>query len=237
MKKDEIFAKEIEKKFEFDEKVATVFDDMLHRSIPFYDQNLELICKYIALNAKSQSAVLDIGCSTANLLLAVDKLSDKKLELEGIDSSAPMIKKAQEKASAYEVEMILNVADAFEYPFGKKDIVVCNYLLQFIRPLNRAKLVHKIYECLKEGGEFICSEKVVFEERYFDKKIIDLYYDYKQNQGYSKTEISQKREALENVLIPYTIKENIKMFKEAGFESVQTLFQWGNFVTFVAKKI
>jgi tRNA (cmo5U34)-methyltransferase len=169
------------------------------------------------------------------LLLKINQKSPF-VKLEGIDSAESMIKKAKEKANAYEVAMDLHVADAFEYDFKMKNIIVCNYLLQFIRPIHRAKLVQKIYESLDTKGLFICSEKVVFEDKVFDKKIIDLYYAYKQNQGYSKTEISQKREALENVLIPYTIKENIKMFTEAGFASVQTLFQWGNFVTFVALK-
>jgi tRNA (cmo5U34)-methyltransferase len=235
MEKDIIFAKEIEKKFEFDEKVATVFDDMLHRSIPFYEENIELICKYIASSAKEGFSLLDIGCSTGNLLLNINQKAPF-IKLEGIDSAESMIKKAQEKASAYEVAMDLCVADAFEYEFTAKNIIVCNYLLQFIRPINRAKLVEKIYDGLDAGGIFICSEKVVFEDKVFDKKIIDLYYEYKQNQGYSKTEITQKREALENVLIPYTVKENMKMFTQAGFASVQTLFQWGNFVTFVAIK-
>ena len=46
----------------------------------------------------------------------------------------------------------------------------------------------------------------------------------------------EKREALENVLIPFTIEENIKMCNQAGFKQVSTVFQWANFVTFVAKK-
>jgi tRNA (cmo5U34)-methyltransferase len=66
--------------------------------------------------------------------------------------------------------------------------------------------------------------------------MIDIYYDFKRARGYSDFEISQKREALENVLIPFTIDENIKMCKDAGFMDVSTIFQWGNFVTFVARK-
>jgi len=71
---------------------------------------------------------------------------------------------------------------------------------------------------------------------WLNKQIIDIYYDYKQRQGYSKSEIMQKREALENVLIPYTIEENHLMFKSCGFENVDTFFQWGNFATMGAFK-
>jgi len=94
----------------------------------------------------------------------------------------------------------------------------------------------KLFDGLKDEGMFIFSEKVVFEDKVLDKQMIDIYYDYKKEQGYSEYEIAQKREALENVLIPFTIKENIQMCKDAGFSKIETVFQWANFVTFVVKK-
>jgi tRNA (cmo5U34)-methyltransferase len=98
------------------------------------------------------------------------------------------------------------------------------------------ELVKRLYDGLKEGGVFIFSEKVVFEDKKLDKELIDIYYAYKKEQGYSSYEIAQKREALENILIPFTIKENIQMCLDAGFKQIDTVFQWANFVTFVAKK-
>ena len=102
--------------------------------------------------------------------------------------------------------------------------------------MQRASLMQKLYDGLNEEGVFIFSEKVVFEDKKLDKELIDIYYAYKNEQGYSDYEIAQKREALENVLIPFTIEENIQMCKDAGFRSVDTIFQWSNFVTFVSKK-
>ncbi len=66
--------------------------------------------------------------------------------------------------------------------------------------------------------------------------MIDIYYDFKKSQGYSEFEIAQKREALENVLIPYSEEENRQMALEAGFKSVEIIFKWGNFATFLAKR-
>ena len=45
--KDKVFNKPIEKKFEFDEAVASVFDDMLSRSVPFYDEVRKLVISLI----------------------------------------------------------------------------------------------------------------------------------------------------------------------------------------------
>ncbi len=100
----------------------------------------------------------------------------------------------------------------------------------------RTKAVQKIYDALQAGGLFICSEKILMQDSWLNKQIIDIYYDYKQRQGYSKSEIMRKREALENVLIPYTIEENRVMLETCGFKTIDTLFQWGNFATMAAFK-
>ncbi|MEW6500394.1 MAG: tRNA (cmo5U34)-methyltransferase, partial [Thermodesulfobacteriota bacterium] len=65
---------------------------------------------------------------------------------------------------------------------------------------------------------------------------IDFHLDFKRAQGYSEIEITKKREALENILIPCSIEENRTLLANAGFSSVETFFQWFNFVSFVAIK-
>jgi len=234
--RDRVFNKDIDKKFEFDEAVASVFDDMLNRSVPFYKENQDLIIEYIIHNLDEFNTITDLGCSTAAFLIELWQKANRELNLIGIDNSKPMLEIAKKKALAYGVDINLVEADILDYNFTKSDFFISNYTLQFIRPLKRPKLVKSIYNSLNENGRFIFSEKVVFDDKILDKQIIDIYYNYKKKQGYSQMEITKKREALENVLIPFTIKENIAMCKEAGFKSIDTLFQWGNFVTFVARR-
>lgn len=236
MDKDKVFTKKIEKKFEFDEAVASVFDDMLSRSVPFYDEVRHLVISLILKEAHPGTKILDLGASTAKFLIDLHAKADIPLELKGIDNSEPMLECARQKIVAFGADIDLELADMLTYGYCNEEIVVANYTLQFIRPMQRMELVKRIYEGLEESGIFIFSEKVVFEDKVLDKQLIDIYYDYKKKQGYSEYEIAQKREALENVLIPFTIEENIRMCKEAGFRQIDTLFQWANFVTFVAQK-
>jgi tRNA (cmo5U34)-methyltransferase len=235
-KKDNVFKKAKDKKFEFDESVATVFDDMLSRSVPFYDEVQKLIVSFVLKNQKDGKKVLDLGSSTAKFLIDLYSRMDTKMHLKGLDNSEAMLKQARAKCKAYGADIELILADLITYNFEEQDFITSNYTLQFIRPIQRASLVKKIYNSLKNDGYFIFSEKVVFEEKKIDKTMIDIYYDFKKAQGYSAYEISNKREALENVLVPYTIEENIKLCIDAGFENVITIFQWANFVTFVAQK-
>lgn len=233
---DKVFTKPIIKQFEFDEDVAVVFDDMLERSIPFYKEVIALTCKTICQHVKEGANIVDLGCSTANTLLALHKKSDKSYHLLGVDNAEAMLHIARQKVHAYGASITLMHADIMNADLQEKDAIIANYMLQFIRPLQRAEFVSKLYEALNPNGLFIFSEKIVFEDKVLNKQMIDLYYDFKREQGYSDFEIAQKREALENVLIPYTEDENKAMLKNAGFETIETIFKWGNFATFIAKK-
>jgi len=234
--KDKVFTQAIEKKFEFDQAVASVFDDMLSRSVPFYNEVRQLIISLILAEEGEGKKVLDLGSSTAKLLLELHGKMQSGMSLKGIDNSQAMLDRAMQKCQAFGADITLELADMLTYPYAEEDIIVANYTLQFIRPMQRVELIKRLYDGLNEGGIFIFSEKILFDDKRLDKQVVDIYYDYKKEQGYSEYEISQKREALENILIPFTIKENIQMCRDAGFSEISTIFQWANFATFVAKK-
>jgi tRNA (cmo5U34)-methyltransferase len=234
--KDKIFDKPIEKQFEFDEEVASVFDDMLDRSVPFYKENLNLQIEILKNFLSDNDKVVDLGSSTGTFLIELAKKCDKKLDLIGIDNSKAMIENAKKKAKAFGVDILFLEKDFLTYDFSDSNAIIANYTVQFVRPLRREKLIKKIYDSLNENGLFLMSEKLITEHKKLNKIMIDIYYEYKKNKGYSEYEIAQKREALENVLIPYTMQENIEMLKNAGFNNIEVIFRWNNFATFIAFK-
>ncbi|MGG7048114.1 MULTISPECIES: carboxy-S-adenosyl-L-methionine synthase CmoA [unclassified Campylobacter] len=233
--RDEIFKEPIKKQFEFDASVASVFDDMIGRSVPFYDVNVKLVSQILAKSLAQNARVIDLGCSTATSLLALFALRND-LEFFGVDNSEAMLANAKAKGVAFGAKLNLELADVLEYELSRFDAILLNYTLQFIRPICRAKFVRKIYDGLNDGGVFVFSEKIIYENKTLAKNMIEIYEDYKAEQGYSRYEIAQKREALENVLIPYTEQENKTLVLEAGFKEVQSLFKWGNFMSFIAFK-
>ena len=182
------------------------------------------------------STIYDLGCSTATTLINIAKQSDKKLDLIGIDTSEAMLNQAKHKSKAYGIDIEFINNDIFDVEFKKSNVIISNYTLQFIRPLQREKLIKKIYDSLEVGSVFIFSEKVITDDKILNKQFIDEYYNFKKTQGYSEFEIAQKREALENVLIPYSYEENKKMILDAGFKHFDCIFKWINFATFIAIK-
>ena len=231
---DRVFTKPIEKQFEFDAEVAAVFDDMLQRSVPFYKESQKITEFFVLKKLQHGGLMYDLGCSTASLLLNIHRKLEVEASLVGLDNSEAMLEQAKRKCEAYGANIEVKLADILEYEYDKADVFVSNYTLQFIRPLVREELVKKISASLKEEGVFLFSEKVISHHCKLNKELIECYYEFKKEQGYSEYEIMQKREALENVLVPYSEEENIKMALNCGFSHCEVVFRWANFATFIA---
>ena len=111
-----------------------------------------------------------------------------------------------------------------------------NYTLQFINPSIRVQFLTNVYNGLRNNGILVLSEKVVSRDKSFEQQFLDSYHQFKRRKGYSELEIANKREALENVLIPLTVQENCDLLMQAGFSRVEPFFQWFNFVSIIACK-
>ena len=231
------------KAFEFNQNVADVFDDMVCRSVPFYNEIHRLITDYsnYFTHHDKENLIWDLGCSTGTTIGILDqhlKDNQKSCRFVGIDNSVPMVKKANEKLKSLNVKkskiICANIEDV--QIDSDVDMVIMNYTLQFIREDLRPSILKSIYKSLRPGGVFILSEKINTNDSTFHQLITDLYYDYKRRQGYSELEISQKREALENVLVPLTPNQQIDLLRQAGFNHVEQAFRWYNFTSYIALK-
>jgi tRNA (cmo5U34)-methyltransferase len=226
-------------KFEFNDRVAEVFDDMLDRSVPFYKQVIEMTSQILERSLLTGDAVYDLGCSTGTMLLHLARtLESKNLRFVGVDNSKAMLDKALRKAEMFSLDdrIVFIQQDITQADFSGAGGVILNYTLQFIKPAVRSEFLKKIYNGLRTRGILILSEKVVTRDKEMNEQFQGSYYQYKKRRGYSELEIANKREALENVLIPLSIGENRDMLLKAGFSRIETFFQWFNFISIVACK-
>ena len=241
---DKIFAEETQAvgDFNFGQKTAEVFDDMLDRSIPMYRELQRMIGEIAAEFAEEGSNIYDLGCSTGitleTLRVAING-AGKKVNMIGLDYSQPMLDLAKERfATLAKKERPQLIHNDLNHGCIIKNasVVVLNLTLQFVRPLYRDTLVRSIAEGLNENGCLILVEKVLSDDSLLNRMFIKFYYDMKRRNGYSDTEIAKKREALENVLIPYRISENAQLLKRNGFAEVDVFFKWYNFAGILAVK-
>jgi tRNA (cmo5U34)-methyltransferase len=239
---DQIFAVERPvEDFNFGGETAAVFDDMLERSVPFYGEVQRIVAELAADFAQEGGSIYDFGCSTCTSFLQIERnlAADLSVRFVGIDSSREMLEVAREKLSH----------ESFRHPFELRceelergsevsdcSVALLVLTLQFVRPLKRESLIKRIHDGMRDDGCLILVEKVLGESSTFNRLFIKHYYELKKRNGYSDLEIARKREALENVLIPYRLEENKDLLKSQGFRHVDVFWKWYNFCGIIAMK-
>lgn len=226
------------KDFNFGKETAAVFDDMLARSVPFYDEIQRMITEMVDDLGVDGTNVYDLGCSTCATFRHLAQTT-KDVTFIGIDDSAAMLERAEKelRAVGFERRYELRQQDLHKgLRIENASVVVLNLTLQFVRPLYRESLIGAIFEGLNHQGALILVEKVLAHDTLASRLFIKYYHDMKRRNGYSDIEIAQKREALENVLIPYRLDENEELLRSTGFSAVEIFFKWYNFCGLLAVK-
>ncbi|MDH3353779.1 MAG: carboxy-S-adenosyl-L-methionine synthase CmoA [Chromatiales bacterium] len=225
--------------FRFDERVAKVFSDMIRRSVPGYSEIISLLGLFAQNYSQPNSNIYDLGCSLGASTLALrEHISADGCTIVAVDNSEAMIEQCEKNLQQIDstIKVDLRCADIQDIEIRNASIVVLNFTLQFIPLSERVDLIKHIYNGLLPGGVLILSEKIAFEKPEEQQQQEALHIAFKQANGYSEMEISQKRAALEQVLVPETIMTHQQRLKDAGFASSNVWFQCLNFASIVATK-
>jgi tRNA (cmo5U34)-methyltransferase len=225
--------------FSFNRQVVDVFPDMIERSIPGYANIIDGVGRLAAKFTAAKSNVYDLGCSLGAVSLSIAKHNQQHdIQIVGIDNSPAMVERCQRHVDAYTYATPINIkeADIVDFDINNASVIVMNFTLQFIEPKRRNNLMAKLFDALLPGGILILSEKIKLGNEVMDSAIIDLHHDFKRENGYSNLEISQKRTALENVMILDEYSWHEKRLLETGFDAVSIWYQQFNFVSFFAIK-
>lgn len=239
--RDDLFASPLGNipRFAFDQAVVDVFPDMIQRSVPGYQTIINLCGELAARFVQADSNCYDLGCSLGASSLAIrQQIQQPGVSIIAVDNSAAMLARCQtllqSDQAATAVELV--EADICDIEINNASLVVMNFTLQFIAIEKRQALLEKIYAGLNPGGCLVISEKLLFEPESLNQLLSELHHQFKSAQGYSDLEISQKRDSLENILIPETLETHINRIKACGFNSASPWFQCFNFASLVAVK-
>lgn len=239
-KQDKIYASTRPRQdFVFDASVADVFTDMINRSVPGYATIISMIGVLANRYCSSGSTIYDLGCSLGGATMSMaHHIERQDYKIVAVDNSEAMISRFEKSlgSSPKKQQIELLCADIADVEIRDASVVVLNFTLQFIAQERREQLMRRIYSGMKPGGILILSEKIKLADADLNALLIDMYHQFKQAQGYSELEISQKRSALENVLIPETIAQHKSRLLDAGFASVDSWFQCFNFASMIAFK-
>ena len=240
-KSDRIFSEYRERisDFVFDEKVASVFDDMIGRSVPGYATVIAMTKVIAEQYASEGSNCYDLGCSLGASTLAMRRgIDSANCRITAVDNSAAMVEKCRKivEADDYDVPVEIIQSDILDVKIENASVTVMNFTLQFLSPAKRGEMIQKIYNGTNEGGVLVLSEKIAYEDGDEDDFQIGMHHNFKKLHGYSSMEVSQKRKSLENVLIPDTLETHQKRLTDAGFKKSYVWFKCFNFVSLAAFK-
>lgn len=225
--------------FRFDDTVAAVFPDMIQRSVPGYSNIIAMTGLIAARHAQDHTCCYDLGCSLgASTLAMVAQLENHNVQFIAVDNSTAMLERCRENilalSKAADIQLVCD--DLQNIAIENASMVVMNFTLQFVSLDERDAVIRKIYKGLHTGGALILSEKIRFDNPVMQELTTELHHAFKMANGYSEMEVSQKRSALENVLLPETLAAHEKRLRTAGFENIGVWFQCFNFISLVAIK-
>ncbi|MDX1696273.1 MAG: carboxy-S-adenosyl-L-methionine synthase CmoA [Ketobacteraceae bacterium] len=225
--------------FAFDEQVAQVFPDMIRRSVPGYETIISMLGVFARQYVTDNSCIYDLGCSLGAASLAVRRhVQASGCALIAVDNSEAMVKHCRENIerdhSITSVEV--RCEDVQDTVISNASLVTMNFTLQFISPDRRESVLQRIYDGMNPGGALILSEKIIFDDAESQHCHQQWHHGFKRANGYSDLEISQKRQAIENVLLPDSARVHHERLQSLGFSRVEQWFQCFNFVSFVAVK-
>jgi len=151
-----------------------------------------------------------------------------------VDNSSAMIEEAQKQIS--DPRATFQCADLLNTSIQEAKVVVLNFVAQFIAPEERLALFTRLRKEMHPDGLLIVSEKVRNADEVTQSIFDETHLDWKRANGYSEIEVSQKRQALENVMKVDTEEIQHQRFQEAGFAMSKQWFRCLNWASFLVYK-
>ena len=219
-------------RWEFDDEVTRVFDNMLERSVPQYATMRAAVTELAQRFVRQGTDVVDLGCSRGEAMDPLIKKFGARNRFVGVEVSQPMLDACRSRFAGFirtNVVSIENLDLRTTFPAVRASVILSVLTLMFVPVEYRPRVLRHVRESLVPSGAFILVEKLLAPHPVIHDLMIDVYHSMKHSAGYSQDEIERKRFALEGVLVPQTAAANEAMLRAAGFSAVEPFWRWMNF--------
>ncbi len=209
--------------------LAGEFDRHIASSIRGYDQLREDCVALSQYFIQKNSRVVDIGCSSGELLRSVRDYNQSRLssaQYIGLDIE-PKFEEQWAERTCENVRFLHQDATRYE-GYENLSFVISMFTLQFMPEEDRLPLVKKIYEGLNYGGAFVLAEKVHAKNAKIQEMLTFLYYDFKKR-SFSEQEILDKERSIRDQMKPWSEYKLFEMLRAAGFVTSNMQLFWRNF--------
>ena len=194
------------------------FDDHIASSIPNYDLLNESVLSLSKFFVVPETRVIDLGCSTGNLLKQIEH-SGLKLGIDKAENLLP----SDEQNTVFLDGLIEDFRD-----YGHTSLVLSLFTLQFMPRKSRLDVLCRIHDSLISKGAFIWAEKVYANSGVEQDLMNFAHYDFKRK-NFTAEEILSKEEDLRSIMRLNTSDENERLARDAGFGKGIKFWKFFNF--------
>lgn len=213
---------------------AGQYDSQRVKLIPCFDDFYSIPVSLLTTQSKTP-AILDIGAGTGLLSsLILEKFPEATMTL--IDISEKMFDVAKERLSNFpNINYILNDYTTYEFE-NEFDIIVSALSIHHLTGTEKKHLYQKIYKMLKKGGVFINADQVLGHTPYIETLYKSDWSDKIENSGLSQEELTAayERTKLDKMS---TLGDQLNWLQESGFEDVDCVYKYFNFVVLYTRKL
>ena len=208
------------------EEEAKEYDELILKLIPNYEDMVKSLIISIPFEDSMPIKVLDLGCGTGNITLAV-KNRYPHAQITCIDLAERMIELAQFKLSKYD-NIEYKVGDLRNIDFKSDyDLIISSLALHHLQS-NEEKIAayKKVYGALKKGGAFYNADNVQASSKYLENVNIAQWKEF-MLQSLTEQEIDEVwlpthyKEDYPSLLI-----EQLDWLREVGFNQVDVTWKY-----------
>lgn len=215
------------------EEMSSFFNNRVNDYEEHMLKNVDGADKYYIKTAKlipkiSELKLLDLGCGTGLELDEIFK-NNPTVKVTGVDMAKDMLDKLRQKHSDKLDQINLINDNYFNYDMGESiyDVALSVETLHHFTHKEKIDLYIKILNSLKETGFYIETDYVASNQEEED------YYFSENKRIRSKLGITN---GFYHYDTPCTVENQIQMLYNAGFKSVEKVWQHENTVILLAKK-
>ena len=182
-----------------------------------------------AVTSTSQAVkLLDLGCGTG---LEIQGILEKvpNAQITCVDMAIGMLDELKRKYPAYAKQLNIIVGSYLDIPFSQNefDYVIAVQTMHHWQEGTKVQLYRKILKSLKPGGMYIEADYIVDEQE--EKERLDRYMEIQESGVLKEGEIY-------HIDIPFSVKTQKRLFKEAGFNATEIIYEKGNGAILIARK-
>lgn len=214
------------------EAEAAQFDSIIRRLIPYYEQMLTALVDAIPLAPETRFSVLDLGCGTGAVSLAILKrFPQARITL--LDLSPKMLAIARERIPQTNLSQVIesNFAE-WNWP-DRYDVIASSLALHHLPTEAEKAVFHdRIYAGLQTGGTFVNADVVLAGSA----RMQDVYLERWKQYMTRTTPIAEvETEWLPRYYaedIPASLAFHLESLRQSGFQEVDVYWKYYNFAVF-----